>query len=126
MSEGGEVSSQTNINHFLEEFGIVFNQGTLLISNLLLFYPRLVIIISRAKNPIFLVSVLSDAVIRTIFHKYFEPKEALIFDGILNRAISQAAGAVSSNADDNNNSQSVRLFYFVKRNCSLNTPNNTV
>uniref|UniRef100_A0A0N5AMB8 Intraflagellar transport protein 52 n=1 Tax=Syphacia muris TaxID=451379 RepID=A0A0N5AMB8_9BILA len=31
--------------------------------------------------------LFTDSVIRTIFHKYFEPKEALIFDGILNRAV---------------------------------------
>ncbi|KAL3118546.1 hypothetical protein niasHT_000311 [Heterodera trifolii] len=34
----------------------------------------------------------SDCVIRTMFHKYFDPKEALVPNGVINRAIPSAAG----------------------------------
>ena len=52
---------ETNINFFLEEYGIMIN---------------------------------NDAVVRTNYHKYFHPKEVLISNGVLNRAISEAAGKV--------------------------------
>lgn len=45
-----------------------------------------------------------DAVIRTIFYKYFDPKEALISNGILNRAIATAAGKQAA-VDQNANAQ---------------------
>ncbi|KAL3087559.1 hypothetical protein niasHT_024952 [Heterodera trifolii] len=34
----------------------------------------------------------SDCVIRTMFHKYFDPKEALVPNGVINRAIPSVAG----------------------------------
>uniref|UniRef100_A0A914RGD8 IFT52 GIFT domain-containing protein n=1 Tax=Parascaris equorum TaxID=6256 RepID=A0A914RGD8_PAREQ len=49
--------------------------------------------------------LIADAVIRTIFYKYFEPKEALISNGVLNRAISSAAGKTTRHNDDENNAQ---------------------
>ncbi|WAR24479.1 IFT52-like protein [Mya arenaria] len=61
--EGGESRFDTNINFFLEEFGINVN---------------------------------ADAVVRTSYYKYFHPKECLISNGVLNRAISQAAGKSGS------------------------------
>ncbi|KAH7974745.1 hypothetical protein HPB49_018989 [Dermacentor silvarum] len=36
------------------------------------------------------IVVNSDAVVRTAYHKYPHPKEALISDGILNRAVNRA------------------------------------
>ena len=56
---GGEKRFDTNINFFLEEYGIMIN---------------------------------TDAVVRTNYHKYFHPKECLISNGVLNRALSEAAG----------------------------------
>lgn len=48
----------------------------------------------------------NDAVIRTVYYKYFDPKEALISNGVLNRAIALAAGkSATKTADDNNNDQ---------------------
>lgn len=38
------------------------------------------------------IMVNSDSVVRTSYYKYFHPKEALIPNGVLNRAINQAAG----------------------------------
>ncbi|KAI9138292.1 hypothetical protein BKA69DRAFT_788310 [Paraphysoderma sedebokerense] len=38
------------------------------------------------------ISVNSDAVARTIYHKYFHPKEVFIANGVLNREINRAAG----------------------------------
>lgn len=38
------------------------------------------------------IYINNDAVIRTVFYKYFHPKEVCIQNGILNRAINQAAG----------------------------------
>lgn len=43
--------------------------------------------------------------VRTHYYKYFHPKEALVSNGILNRAISQAAGKAISADDESNNSQ---------------------
>ncbi|KHN76535.1 Intraflagellar transport protein 52 -like protein [Toxocara canis] len=53
----------------------------------------------------------NDAVIRTIFYKYFEPKEALISNGVLNRAIASAAGKSTRNNDDENNAQALSFVY---------------
>ncbi|XP_038057031.1 intraflagellar transport protein 52 homolog isoform X2 [Patiria miniata] len=41
------------------------------------------------------VMVNNDSVVRTSYYKYFHPKEALIANGVLNRAISVAAGKVA-------------------------------
>ncbi len=54
LGEGGERRFDTNINFFLEEYGIMIN---------------------------------NDSVVRTNYHKYFHPKECLISNGILNRAV---------------------------------------
>ncbi|KAG2452057.1 hypothetical protein HYH02_003093 [Chlamydomonas schloesseri] len=68
MSEGGEEKAGTNINYFLEQFGM---------------------------------SVNNDAVVRTTHYKYLHPKEVLISDGILNRAVITGAGkSLNSNEDD--------------------------
>lgn len=65
LHEGGEERAGTNINYFLEEYG---------------------------------VSVNPDSVVRTTHYKYLHPKEVLISDGILNRAITQTVGS-SGNKD---------------------------
>lgn len=38
------------------------------------------------------INVNNDAIVRTSFYKYFNPKEALVPDGILNRAVTELAG----------------------------------
>lgn len=79
LSEGGESKLSTNINFFLEEYGIMVN---------------------------------NDCVVRTHYYKYFHPKEALVSNGVLNRALSQAAGKhVAVGEDDSNNSQALTFLY---------------
>lgn len=80
LGEGGESRFETNINFFLEEFG---------------------------------VSVNNDAVVRTSYYKYFHPKEALITNGVLNRAISQAAGknTFTGGDEEGNNAQALSFLY---------------
>ena len=52
---------------------------------------------STVKDPeSFLLFFFSDAVVRTNYHKYFHPKECLISNGVLNRAIGQAAAAAGN------------------------------
>ncbi|CAL1539792.1 unnamed protein product [Lymnaea stagnalis] len=80
LGEGGEARFETNINFFLEEYGIFVN---------------------------------NDSVVRTSYYKYFHPKEALVTNGVLNRAISQAAGKVMFGAgdEDGNNAQALSFLY---------------
>ncbi|CAG5131002.1 unnamed protein product, partial [Candidula unifasciata] len=80
LGEGGESKFETNINYFLEEYGIMIN---------------------------------NDAVVRTSYYKYFHPKEALVANGVLNRAISQAAGKTVLDAGDDigNNTQALSFLY---------------
>lgn len=40
------------------------------------------------------IMVNNDAVVRTNYYKYFHPKECLVQNGVLNRAVSEAAGKV--------------------------------
>ena len=40
------------------------------------------------------IFVNNDAIVRTTYFKYFNPKEALVSDGVLNRALSEACGKV--------------------------------
>ncbi|XP_050403597.1 intraflagellar transport protein 52 homolog isoform X1 [Patella vulgata] len=59
------------------------------------------------------IMVNSDAVVRTSYYKYFHPKEALIANGVLNRAISQAAGksfAIGAE-EETNNAQALSFLY---------------
>jgi len=58
LGEGGEGKHNTNVNYFLEEFGISYN---------------------------------SDAVVRTVYHKYHHPKECLVTHGILCEDLARAA-----------------------------------
>uniref|UniRef100_A0A7E4WBK4 ABC_transp_aux domain-containing protein n=1 Tax=Panagrellus redivivus TaxID=6233 RepID=A0A7E4WBK4_PANRE len=51
-----------------------------------------------------------DGVIRSVYYKYFDPKEALIPNGVLNRALGVAAGKQPRSADDNN-AQSLAFVY---------------
>ena len=44
------------------------------------------------------VSLCVDSVIRAAYYKYFYPKEALILDGVLNRAVAENAHIIASNA----------------------------
>ncbi|KAF8384454.1 osm-6 [Pristionchus pacificus] len=58
-----------------------------------------------------------NCVIRTVFYKYFDPKEALVSNGIINRAIPTAAGKPSG-SDQNANAQSLAFVY--PYGCTLN------
>ncbi|EUB60598.1 Intraflagellar transport protein 52 -like protein [Echinococcus granulosus] len=44
------------------------------------------------------ISINNDSVVRTSYYKYFHPKEALIPNGIVNRAIGEAAGKTSAHS----------------------------
>mmetsp|Transcript_29641 Transcript_29641/g.74577 ORF Transcript_29641/g.74577 Transcript_29641/m.74577 type:complete len:447 (+) Transcript_29641:149-1489(+) len=59
LTEEGESRLGTNLNAFLEGYGIQVN---------------------------------SDAVVRTVYHKYLHPKEVYISHGVLNRGINSGAG----------------------------------
>ena len=82
LGEGGEKRFDTNINFFLEEYGIMIN---------------------------------NDSVVRTNYHKYFHPKEVLISNGVLNRAVSEAAGKTGSKnlgySDETVNAQALSFVY---------------
>uniref|UniRef100_F7GIS5 Intraflagellar transport 52 n=2 Tax=Callithrix jacchus TaxID=9483 RepID=F7GIS5_CALJA len=61
------------------------------------------------------IMINNDAVVRTVYHKYFHPKEALVSSGVLNREISRAAGkAVPGIIDEEssgNNAQALTFLY---------------
>ncbi|RNA21222.1 intraflagellar transport 52 -like protein [Brachionus plicatilis] len=59
------------------------------------------------------INVNNDCIIRTTLYKYFNPKEALIPDGVLNRALSEVAGKNFDLAGDKNEqaSQSLQFVY---------------
>ncbi|XP_077976712.1 intraflagellar transport protein 52 homolog isoform X2 [Styela clava] len=64
------------------------------------------------------IMVNSDAVVRSEYFKYFHPKEALVSNGVLNRAISHAAGKYIPGLDDssekdeiNSVSQTLQFVY---------------
>ncbi|KAA0185525.1 Intraflagellar transport protein 52 [Fasciolopsis buskii] len=59
------------------------------------------------------IMVNSDAVVRTSYFKYFHPKEALIPNGILNRAIVEAAGKSTSSftPEDVPHKQALQFVY---------------
>ncbi|CAJ0581929.1 unnamed protein product, partial [Mesorhabditis spiculigera] len=59
----------------------------------------------------------NDSVIRTIFYKYFDPKEALISNGVLNREIA-VASRKSISSDQSANSQTLSFVY--PYGCTLN------
>ena len=52
--------------------------------------------------------------VRTNYHKYFHPKECLISNGVLNRAISESAGkSIGYLTGDEGNNTQVRILLFV-------------
>ncbi|XP_077283625.1 intraflagellar transport 52 [Arctopsyche grandis] len=57
LTDGGEDNNNTNINFFLEEYGVVIN---------------------------------NDCAVRVKYNKYFHPKQCLVANGIVNRAIVKA------------------------------------
>ncbi|XP_076804651.1 intraflagellar transport protein 52 homolog [Clavelina lepadiformis] len=52
------------------------------------------------------IMVNNDAVVRSVYYKYFHPKEALVSNGVLNRAISRAAGKYVPGLEDETNKDS--------------------
>jgi len=58
------------------------------------------------------VMINSDAVVRTSYYKYYHPKEALVANGVLNRAVAIAAGkAFPTGSEDENNLQALSFVY---------------
>ncbi|CAH8873509.1 unnamed protein product [Trichobilharzia szidati] len=59
------------------------------------------------------IMVNSDTVLRTSYFKYYHPKEALIPNGILNRAIAEAAGKsfVVNTQEDVSHKQALQFLY---------------
>ncbi|CAL8085539.1 unnamed protein product [Calicophoron daubneyi] len=59
------------------------------------------------------IMVNSDAVVRTSYFKYFHPKEALIPNGILNRALAEAAGKsiLTASQDEVPHKQALQFIY---------------
>lgn len=58
------------------------------------------------------IMINTDSVVRTHFYKYFHPKEVLVANGVLNRALSQAAGkTINLTEEDANNSQALSFLY---------------
>ncbi|TKS71080.1 Intraflagellar transport protein 52 -like protein [Collichthys lucidus] len=60
------------------------------------------------------IMVNNDAVVRTVYYKYFHPKEALVSNGVLNREISRAAGKVVTGiTEDENIGNDAQALTFV-------------
>ncbi len=63
------------------------------------------------------IFINNDAIIRTTYYKYFNPKEALVSDGILNRALSEACGKLldiaSYDMQNNQKNQTAQSMHFV-------------
>ncbi|XP_031570684.1 intraflagellar transport protein 52 homolog [Actinia tenebrosa] len=60
------------------------------------------------------IMVNNDSVVRTVYYKYFHPKETLVSNGVLNREINRAAGKYvpgSSDADSSEFGKSVSFVY---------------
>ncbi|KAM3717720.1 Intraflagellar transport protein [Dirofilaria immitis] len=53
----------------------------------------------------------NDCVIRTTFYKYFDPKEALVANGVLNRALTLAAGKSTDSHDEEINAFGLQFVY---------------
>ncbi|VDK71574.1 unnamed protein product [Litomosoides sigmodontis] len=53
----------------------------------------------------------NDSVIRTTFYKYLDPKEALVSNGILNRALLSAAGKLTHSDDEEINALGLQFVY---------------
>ncbi|KAL0486118.1 intraflagellar transport protein 52 [Acrasis kona] len=87
LGEGGEQRFSTNINYFLENYGININ---------------------------------NDAVIRTMFYKYFHPKEVCVQKGVLNKAINIAAGKeVSSTSAGHSSNEDEHLTFLYPYGATL-------
>ncbi|CAI5451572.1 unnamed protein product [Caenorhabditis angaria] len=71
------------------------------------------------------ITLNKDAVIRTVFYKYFDPKEALITNGIVNRSIASAAKKNVS-LDQNANSQTLSFVYPFGCTLNVNKSNSTI
>lgn len=66
------------------------------------------------------MEVQSDVVLRSHYYKYFHPKEALVSNGVINRAISQVTGKWSGDIDDDSN-HTLALTFVYPFGATLNT-----
>ncbi len=90
LNEGGETRQMTNVNTFLKTYGIEVNDGN---------YSLFKCLVHSSWD-------FLDSVIRAAYYKYFYPKEALILDGVLNRAVAENAHLIASNAPPTKNKKS--------------------
>ncbi|CAG0901067.1 unnamed protein product [Darwinula stevensoni] len=58
------------------------------------------------------ISVNNDAVVRTNYYKYYHPKECVIPDGILNRGVSKAAGALTDAYAETSSAKQALTFLY--------------
>lgn len=70
------------------------------------------------------IVVNNDSVVRTLYYKYFHPKECLVSSGVLNRAINEAAGKSVSNfsTEDSSSSQGLSFVYPFGATLSVRKP----
>ena len=73
------------------------------------------------------INVNNDSIIRTTYFKYFNPKEALVSDGVLNRALAEVSGKVvdsaysgASNQADRNDHAAQSLTFVYPFGATLN------
>ncbi|KXJ27589.1 intraflagellar transport protein 52 homolog [Exaiptasia diaphana] len=59
------------------------------------------------------IMVNNDSVVRTVYYKYFHPKEALVSNGVLNREINRAAGKYVPGTSDVESSEFGKSLTFV-------------
>ncbi|GAB6023615.1 Intraflagellar transport protein 52 [Chamberlinius hualienensis] len=58
------------------------------------------------------IGINNDSVVRTLYYKYFHPKECLISNGVLNRAIAKASGKTTSiTSDDGHIAHGLTFLY---------------
>ena len=57
------------------------------------------------------LSTVSDAVVRSVYYKYFHPKEVLVSNGVLNREINVAAGKGPGGLLEEDPSESLSFVY---------------
>jgi len=59
------------------------------------------------------INVNNDCIIRTAYYKYFNPKEAHVSDGVLNRAIAESAGKLYESGVNRSNEHIAESLQFV-------------
>ncbi|CAI2353899.1 unnamed protein product [Caenorhabditis sp. 36 PRJEB53466] len=100
MILSGEGGERQSLNELIGKYGITVNKGS--------FFVSLLYVLGFS---------IPDAVIRTVFLKYFDPKEALVANGVVNRSIAVAAKKNVS-TEQKQNAQALSFIY--PYGCTLN------